>query len=103
MNSISNEDWINFITSANGCDDTIYANISSLINQKVMKITNQVNIFIDDYFYYIRSQVIETFDSDYDIDMKETHKRFFCLTCKYFFRSVTNYTKYLTRNKNLPL
>ena len=30
--------------------------------------------YIDDYFYYIDSQVIEIHESDYDSDMEETHK-----------------------------
>ena len=35
-----------------------------------MKKMNQANRYIDDYFYYIDSKVIEIHDSDYDGDME---------------------------------
>ena len=34
---------------------------------------NQAKIYIDNYFYFIDSQVIEIHDSDSDSNMEETH------------------------------
>ena len=100
MTSISNYFLINLIITINGLDDSIgacfeffqlngydtAATVKKLYIKlclrcyldkniypcasRVTKIMNQEKRYIDDYFYYIYSQVIETHGFDYDIDME---------------------------------
>ena len=41
-----------------------------------MKTLNEAKWFIDDYFHFVNSQVIEMHDSDFDSDTEETDKLF---------------------------